>query len=163
MERKTKELLDVMDILVELHKNLIVTEEEKIEAIINQDWKEVETLLKESESILSEIDRTEKLREDVIKKMGYDLNIPISKLSDSLPEDVYDNLNSSKEKLIAAIDRLKSVNNKTKALLEDSLEIINFTLGLISNGNKSTKTYGVSGEEVTESKTTSSFVLDFKA
>ena len=163
MEKKVRELLEIMDILIESHKKLIVIEEEKIEAIINQDWKSVENLLRESESILSDIDKTEQLREALMKRMGYGLDTPISQLSDSVSEDIYGDLKSSRKNLIAAINRLKSVNNKTKSLLEDSLEIINFTMGLISNGNGSTKTYGISGQEVTEDKNTSSFVLDFKA
>ena len=163
MEKRVRELLDIMDILIEQHKKLIVNEEEKIEAIINQDWKSVEVLLRESESILAEINRSEKLREKIMKNLGYDLDTPLSELAESLPSDVYVDLKLSRERLIDAIEKLKSVNNRTKTLLEDSLEIINFTLGLISNGNKATKTYGLSGEEVTENKDTSSFVLDFKA
>jgi len=163
MDKKAKDLLKIMNVLIELHKSLLIIEEKKIGAIINQDWKTMEELLKEGEFTLSEIERSEVARKNILKNMGYDLNVPISQLSESLPESIYRDLKSSRESLVAVIDKLRNVNGRIKELLEDSLEIINFTLGLISNGNKTTKTYGDSGKEITENKTTSSFVLDFKA
>ncbi len=163
MEIKYKELIKIMDILIELHRKLLTVEESKLEAIVDQDWKKLQVLLKESEFLLQEIDRVEDERLNLLKLVRPDGNVNISELTGVLSEELRNNLEKSRNNLLKVIESLKEINEKTKTLLEGSLEIVNFTLGLFSNTSGRVKTYGGSGKEVTGEFQPSSMVFDFKA
>ena len=160
---KIQRLIEIMDVLIDLHRRLLNVEESKIEAIVNQDWKRLQVLLQESEILMSEIEDVEEERIRLIKDAGYDAESSISEISVKLPENIRVLLEKSRDNLIGIVNELKEINRKTRAMLEGSLEVINFTLGLLSGGNSRVKTYGVQGKEIGETEHTSSMVFDFKA
>ncbi len=160
---KIQRLIEIMDVLIDLHRRLLNVEESKIEAIVNQDWKRLQVLLQESEILMSEIEDVEEERIRLIKDAGYDAESSISEISVKLPENIRVLLEKSRDNLIGIVNELKEINRKTRAMLEGSLEVINFTLGLLSGGNSRVKTYGIQGKEIGETEHTSSMVFDFKA
>lgn len=162
MEKELKELLIILEVLVAHHRELISSEQKKIEMIINQDWRGLQRQIEWSSQILRSIEHAERMRLELFEKLGAKKDSTMTDLADYFPQGLKKKFLKSGRDLVALVTELKNMNRNIERLLEGSLEIINFSLSLFSGAGKNGKTYSGSGEEKnTEGKYTS-WVFDLK-
>ncbi len=162
MDKSLKELLIVLDILIAHHRELISCEQKKLEMIIKHDWKGLQKQVDISTQILKSIDTAERLRLDLIVRIGYSKETPIREVVNAFADMDKEKVINSREKLVSTLQELKSLNKQIETLIESSLEIINFSISLFQENGSASKTYSGNGEERKEGKCTP-LVFDKKA
>ena len=163
MEKELKELFIVLDILVANHRELVSCEQHKIELIIAQDWEGLGEQLKRSEQVLESIGTAEKLRVDLLKRLGVNENAPMRDIVKDYPEPKKKQLLDSAHELMTVVQNLKTLNQQIATLLNTSLEVINFSISLFQGSGADHKTYCINGEEKKGQGSNTSLVLDTKA
>jgi len=163
MKKEYFNLLTVLDLLIAFHRELISVEQDKINLIIKQDWKELEQQVQKSREILNNIQSAEKTRLSIVEKIGGKPELKISELSKSMPEGMKEDILASSRRLCSLITELKNLNERSALLLSSSLEVVEFTLSLFAGASSKTRTYGGNGEEKRDEGRHTSLVLDMKA
>jgi len=162
MEKEYMELIAVLEHLVVLHRDLLHVEQDKLALILDQNWKTLAERIDESKGILDAIEECEKKRLSAVERMGGSRDSALSELLRSIPEDERQVLKARGEELQSVVLELKSLNSRSRQLLDGSLEVINFTLSLFSGAGSGTKTYSGSGREEAGSGKHTSLVFDLK-
>lgn len=162
MDKQIKELVIVLDILVANHRELLSCEQSKLELIINQDWYGLGKQLKSSEQILKSIEAAEKLRIDILRRMGFNESTPMKNVVGGFSEEERKRLIDGAERLSYVIKDLKLLNGQVQDLLSSSLEVIDFSISLFQGAGSGSKTYSVNGEEKKGDDRVTSLVLDTK-
>jgi len=160
MEKEYMELIAVLERLVVLHRDLLHMEQDKLALILDQNWKTLAERIDESKGILDAIEECEKKRLSVVERMGGSRDSALSELLQRIPEDQRRVLKTRGEELQSVVLELKSLNSRSRQLLDSSLEVINFTLSLFSGAG--TKTYSGSGREEADPGKHTSLVFDLK-
>jgi len=163
MEEEYFKLLSVLDMLITFHRELIGVEREKLQLIINQDWRNLEREVDRSREILTNIESAETTRLDIIEKISGRRDLSLSDLEQTVPRQMREDLLESGSRLQVLVDRLKDVIRRSEQLLTSSLEVIDFTLSMFSGDGSNVKTYGVRGEEKKGLGRPTSLVFDVKA
>ncbi len=163
MEQEYFHLLTVLDLLIAFHRELVSVEQQKVNLIINQDWKELERQVAKSREILGNIESAEKTRLEIVEKIGGKTETTLSELSGSMPEGMREDLLKNGERLRALIADLRNLTHRSAQLLSSSLEVVDFTLSLFAGASSRGKTYGVNGEEKRDEGKHTSLVFDLKA
>jgi flagellar biosynthesis/type III secretory pathway chaperone len=161
-----EELLSVMETLNSLHRELVCLEEDKISLIIGQNWEGLEEAVEKSRTVLNNIERIEKKRVEIVKlfdSAATDNPPPVSKLLRSIPEQFRAPLTQASEALRSSMLQLKELNRRSEQLLSGSLEVVDFTLSLLSGAGSKGRTYSGDGEERIEGREHPSLVFDVKA
>ena len=159
-------LLSVMESLIGYHLELVALENDKIRFIIDQDWEHLEAVVEKSRTVLRNIEHAEKHRVDIVKTLdggGAD-NVPaISELMHSIPSEFRVDIQKAGETLGSTMLELKALNKKCEQLIAGSLEVVDFTLSLLSGASSKGRTYSGDGEERIEGREHPSLVFDVKA
>jgi DNA-binding Xre family transcriptional regulator len=163
MEKTIRDLLMILDVLIGQHKELLGVEQQKLNAIVNQDWKGLEVYLSHSRDILKKIENTEHVRLDTLERLCGRKDATLSDLKLSIPAGMHEELDNSSTSLIALIKEQKVLNENIEKLLKNSLEIVDFSISLFSRMGSKGSTYSVNGKESPSGKKISSFVFDVKA
>jgi predicted transcriptional regulator len=163
MKYPESELLVLLDVLIELHRKLFQVERKKLTAVIQQNRKQLEKLTAESAGILGEIHATEESRIRLVEKFYGDREATLSEIADRCSSKIKKDLQKRVKKLSSLISIQKSLNGRIEGLLQSSLEIVDFSLSLISGAGIEGKTYSGSGEESKTKGKHTSLVFDAKA
>jgi hypothetical protein len=163
MQKTTEELLEVLDVLIAHHEELLTIEKRKLTSIIDQDWKNLEFLLEKSKQVLKKVENAESVRLSIVEKLCGRKDAKISELEKTIPLDVGQELKKSTRSLISLIEEQKILNINIENLLKSSLEIVNFSVSLISSMGAKGQTYSGSGKERGSGEKHTSFVFDIKA
>ena len=163
MQKTTGELLEMLDVLVAHHKELLNIEKKKLSSIVDQDWKGLEILLEKSKQVLKKIENAEIVRLDLVEKLCGRKEATISEIENTVPSDAGQELKKSSRNLISVIDEQKNLNENIEKLLNSSLEIVNFSISLISSMGAKGQTYSGSGREQGSGEKHTSFVFDIEA
>jgi len=161
MKEDIKELLIVLDILIAHHRALLSVEQKKMDAVINQDWQELESLLNKSRLILKDIDTAERIRLGLVEKVTGVKETPLTNLQEKLNPENREKLIRSGEILKKVLEEIKEVNTRIEKLLQGSLEVIDFSIALFSGSDS--KTYSGSGREKKDEGRHTSLIFDIKA
>jgi flagellar biosynthesis/type III secretory pathway chaperone len=162
MKENHIKLLTSMETLVTLHRELLSLEQQKIDMIIDQNWEDVQRLVQESKKILEGIEASETSRVKLIQLMGCDVESTLSQISEDLPEKIGEDLLKCGEKLRSLLLQLKILNSRCEQLIGSSLEVIDFTLSMMSGAVRG-KTYKPDGEEQKGEGGHTALVFDLKA
>ncbi len=163
MQKITMELLKVLDVLIAHHKELLNIEKKKLSSIIEQDWKKLEFLLEKSKQILKRVENAERERLSLVEKICGRKESTLSEIENTIPSDLGQELKKSSRNLISLIEEQKILNENIEKLLISSLEIVNFSISLISGMGIKGQTYSGSGKERGSGEKHTSFVFDIKA
>jgi flagellar biosynthesis/type III secretory pathway chaperone len=155
-------LIGVLDDLVSCHRALLEIEQEKQQLIINQDWNALQEQVERSRTVLGRIRAREQARTEVVGRMGLDPASSLSRILDSAPGEVRGELADRGRRLRELIQRLQELNRRSANLLAGSLEVVSFTLSLISGEEGEGKTYGTNGKEQQAGGRRTSLVFDLK-
>ena len=166
MEQKHTQLLSVMEELIDHHRELVALEQEKIKLVIDQDWKLLEERVEQSRAVLQKIDDAEKRRVGIIGTLSGNINgglQTLSEVSAHVTDTCGGELMRSGEMLRSLMLELKNLNSRSEQLISSSLEVVDFTLALLSGASSNGKTYDGDGEERAEGREHPSLVFDLKA
>ena len=163
MQKTIEELLEVLDVLTAHHEELLNIEKKKLSSIIDQDWKKLDFLLEQSKQILRKIENAESVRLSIVEKLCGSKDTMISEIEKTIPLDVGQELKKSSRNLISLIEEQKILNANIEKLLKSSLEIVNFSMSLVSGMGAKGQTYSGSGKERGSGEKHTSFVFDIEA
>ena len=159
-------LLSVMETLVSHHRELVALEQNKIKLIIDQDWEHLEAVVEKSTVVLKNIESAEKQRVEIVKTFdakGADTTPLLSELTEMLPPEFRADILQTGQTLRSTMLELKGLNRQSEQLIAGSLEVVDFTLSLLSGASSKGKTYSGDGEERSEGREHPSLVFDVKA
>jgi hypothetical protein len=168
MERTAPQLLETIHRLMRHHELLIAIEREKVSALVQQDWKGLERLVQQGRKVLKAIEETEAERLRLVQDLGGTADSTLAEVVGSLPppglsEEERILLTRSGEKLRGLIVELEEWASRAQALIQSSLEVVNFSIALFSGAVSGGKTYGVDGAEKNLGHVRTSLVFDAKA
>jgi len=162
MEKQAEELSILLDILVSHHKELLSLEKKKLQSIMSQDWVELSEYIKKSKDILSSINNVEKRRMEVVKSITGNGETPFANVLKKVPKKYREKIKESREELRSIVKEIKLLNKNIEDLIESSLEVVNFSLSMFSNGGSRGKSYTGNGHESNITSKDTSLVFDLK-
>ena len=135
-----EELITTLEKENEIYTKLLPVQEKKKQTIIVNDLKTLQEITNEEQEVIQKIGALERKRQQIITNMGMVLNrapekldLPaLIKLLEKQPEEqkrlsvVYDSLKKT-------VKRLVDINNLNKALIEESLEMIEFNINFMQS------------------------------
>jgi flagellar biosynthesis/type III secretory pathway chaperone len=159
-------LLSVMDQLNGQHRELLALEQKKIRLVVDQDWKQLDAFVVKSNTLLTGIDQAERRRIEIIEaidKTWTDNPPSLSELAEHAPLEYRASILRAGEMLREIMLELKALNKQCEQLIAGSLEVVDFTLSLLSGAGARGRTYSGDGEERAEGRDHPSLVFDVKA
>ncbi|MDN5316899.1 MAG: hypothetical protein PWR08_1023 [Thermoanaerobacterium sp.] len=127
------DLFDVLDGEMLLYKDLLDISTKKTDVIIQGKIQELDNMTKVEGNIICKLSMLEEEREKILS--GYDDTgeITISELCKMLPEDDAKKLKKIQKEFESILKALNDRNALNKSLLQQSIEFVNYSLGIISN------------------------------
>jgi len=159
-------LLSVMETLISHHRELVALEQDKIRLIVDQDWEHLEAVVEKSRTVLKNIEEVEKQRVRIVKTLdgkGTGTTPLLSELTEMVPPEFRTDILRAGETLLSTMLELKGLNRRSEQLIAGSLEVVDFTLSLLSGASSKGRTYSGDGEERSEGREHPSLVFDVKA
>lgn len=136
------------------YQELLPVVEQKTQAIIANDLKQVQDITEFEQSAIGKISGLEQKRTEIMKNIAVVLNKKVSdltlpnlvKLLDRQPQE-QQTLNEIHKELTDVLKRLSEVNGHNKNLIEQSLEMISYNMNLLQStrivpGNNYTRNAG---------------------
>ncbi|MDK2807216.1 MAG: hypothetical protein PWQ94_2380 [Thermoanaerobacterium sp.] len=127
------DLFDVLDGEMLLYKDLLDISTKKTDVIIHGKIQELDNMTKVEGNIICKLSMLEEEREKILS--GYDDTgeITISELCKMLPEDDAKKLKKIQKEFESLLKALNDRNELNKSLLQQSIEYVNYSIGLISS------------------------------
>ncbi|MGF7397325.1 flagellar protein FlgN [Thermoanaerobacterium thermosaccharolyticum] len=127
------ELIDVLNGEMLLYKDLLDISTKKTDVIIHGKIQELDNMTKIEGNIICKLSMLEEEREKILS--GYDDTgeITISELCKMLPEDDSKKLKKIQKEFESLLKALNDRNELNKSLLQQSIEYVNYSIGLISS------------------------------
>ncbi|HZK57323.1 MAG TPA: flagellar protein FlgN [Clostridia bacterium] len=151
MEKSVQQLKDTLIKENEMYKDVLKLAEEKMEAIIKGDIKTLEGITKKEQQSIMSMNTFEKIRRSVLTNIAIELNIKggftVSELLLFLGEDVGNDIDKLRYKLLETIDSLKEVNRSNEKLINQNLQYINFNLEILTQSSEDGNKYDSKASE----------------
>ena len=159
----TQTLIEAMEKLLDLHKELLQTANEKTTALKSNDVEELTKLLRNEQKLAASIQITNNKRQQVAELLANgNKEVTISDIIEMLEGAEQERLLQLQAQLGSVITQLKEVNDLNQQLLKLSLQFIHLNLDLMApeldNANY-TKTRNETNDHASPSRT----ILDSKA
>jgi len=142
-------LEQVLDREAGLHERLLVAAEAKRQAILKGDLPAMEQLLREEQTLLGEVEREEKSREALAGRARASLGLPADARLAALIEKAGDPLGARlaavRERLRAALDKLRYRTRQNAELLRASLQHVEAFLRTVLEAGDPDPQYGRDG------------------
>lgn len=140
MASLTEELISVLQKEQDVYQRLVPIAEEKTKAIVKNDLKSLQDITESEQKAVEQLNALERKREEIVINMGTVLNRDprtlklknMVKLLEKRPEEQR-KLAELYDALTASIKRLSDINERNKALISQSLEMIQFEMNLIQS------------------------------
>lgn len=145
-------LIQILNNEKELYIELTEIAQEKQDVIITNDVEKLAECLKKEDHLIQEIEEAEKERRKVVIALCTDLDISdkelsFTKLREFINEDSRKYLDNLKQNLLEVLNRLHQINETNKLLIEQSLSINEYTLGLLTQARSAQPTYTKEGSD----------------
>lgn len=140
MASLTEELISVLQKEQDIYQELIPISEGKTRVIIQNDLKSLQEITEREQQTVEQLNALERRREEIVVNMGTVLNRDprtlklknMVKLLEKRPEE-QKKLAALYDALTASVKRLTEINERNKALISQSLEMIQFEMNLIQS------------------------------
>ncbi|SNX53130.1 flagellar protein FlgN [Thermoanaerobacterium sp. RBIITD] len=127
------DLIDVLNGEMLLYKDLLEISVKKTDIIVQGKIAELDNITKVEGNIFMKLAKLEEEREEILKKYDEGEKITVTKLCKLLPNDEGENLKNVSKNLSEILKKLQEQNSLNKSLLQQSLEYINYSIGVISS------------------------------
>ncbi|RDU35913.1 hypothetical protein DRW41_15060 [Neobacillus piezotolerans] len=144
-------LLEVLQLLADLHNKLLDTAKRKQEILISGDIQQLLPLISEESKLLKRIKQAE---EERTRALGEDVNLSFSRLIEQQPEgDLKEKLKSILSVLQQRFEEIGRVNHLNQQLLEQSLTYTQYMINQILPASEGPGLYsaGANPKEMNES------------
>lgn len=163
MEKRLGKLISNLDLQIRKHKSLSSMLSKKLYAAVSQDWKKLQELVEESNPLLAQIRSLEDERVKIVNEIAGDGSISISQLVSMFETDKNDILVRKANELSRIVKEIESLVVQIDTLLKVSLEVIDYTVALLSGNGSSGVLYGTGGREEKSERNIYPLVLNIKA
>ncbi|WP_171051767.1 flagellar protein FlgN [Alteribacter natronophilus] len=127
-----RQLNETIELLHEVHKELLLLAEEKSSVIIRGEFSRLQEIVREETKLVSRASELENLRIDaakaVLNNQAEVENPAVEDLLPHLTDSEAETLRHLRERLLETIRELQERNRRNDELLEDSLRLVNMTL-----------------------------------
>ena len=137
-----EELINVLEETTGCYETLLIVANNKKEVIIKGDVPSLQTLTDEEQGVAGRLLRLEKKRQELIEDVCLVTNkdsktMTISSLIDLLhgQEKEQRQLREVSGKMIEIVDKVKSVNDTNRMLIQESLDYVSFTMNAIQSAS----------------------------
>ncbi|NLJ89859.1 MAG: flagellar protein FlgN [Clostridiales bacterium] len=131
-----------------IYSNIIPIQEEKTKVIVSNDLESLSLITKQEEEFINEINKLEKRREEIVKNIALVLgrdpaSLNIRTIIELLKgQEEQKDLAAVYDDLARTLKRATSINERNKALIEQSLDMIEFNMNFYQSiQNINTNTY----------------------
>ena len=144
------DLISVLDQEAKAYEDILKISKNKTGIIVEGKVAELESLVKIEQSLVLKMSRIETMRENLVDKIAFGLNIKaaemtISEILKHIENKEANQLKESQVYMNKVLNELKSTNDVNSKLIKNSLDFINFSINLISSVDIGTNNYGTSG------------------
>ncbi|HHV74871.1 flagellar biosynthesis protein FlgN [Thermoanaerobacterium sp. PSU-2] len=126
------ELISILNGEMLLYKDLYDIAAKKTDVIVRGEIHELDNMTKVEGSIIGKLMDLEDEREKFLND-NFDSQMTISQLCGILPEDDAEKLKTVQEEFNDLLRALSNRNELNKSLLKQSIEFVNYSIGVISN------------------------------
>lgn len=157
-----EELISTLSKEKELYLTLLPIAEEKTKAIVANDLEALQRITDQEQETLDSVNALERKRSEVIGNMGIVLGrkpqeltlTELIRITEKQPKD-REALSKLKDVLGKTVRRLADLNERNNALIQQSLEILEFNMNLLQStrmvqGNNYTRSAGESRQGTTQ-------------
>lgn len=164
-----EELISTLEEENKLYEELIPVAESKTRIIIKNDLESLQKITEKEQDFVDEISSLEHKREKIVSNVGVVLSRNPKELTlkeiililKKQPQE-QQQLSRLRDSLIRSINRLSQINSQNKALIDESLEIIEFNMNLIQSTRMSPGNNYDKGAQTTNVPLVSSGSFDAK-
>jgi flagellar biosynthesis/type III secretory pathway chaperone len=146
------ELFSVLDQESKIYGDILKIAKNKTSIVVEGRVAELENIVKLEQSLVLQLAKFESQRELLIDKLSRASGlkpdaVTISEIISRIGSAQGEKLKSLQQAMSLTIQDLKSTNELNSRLIKNSLDFINFSLGLFVNADSTDNNYGVSGEK----------------
>ncbi|WLV23983.1 flagellar protein FlgN [Aciduricibacillus chroicocephali] len=131
-----QEMIGTMDELSDVHDELIATSDEKAQTIINNDIPALQQVLIKERKLVQKLQQSEKRRTEATERYATERGLPevtVTAILDSLDSETdQQKFEKAAVKLTEKLAELKSKEQASRALVEQSMQFIQYSLNLLS-------------------------------
>lgn len=141
-----EEMIEILEKQYEIYQEMLKISEKKTDIVVKDKVDELKELVTREEELVGKFIVLEKRRVSIVKEFGKSKGIDgipkIPKICEYFPENK-DRLMELRESILSITKKIDEKNKLNEKLIKNSLDYINFSVGLIT---------GTGGEPVTYSK-----------
>lgn len=141
------ELIDVLDKEEKEYQDLILLSQEKTPVIVKGDLEKLQKITEAEQIVIGKINKLEKKRIEVAKDIALVLNRDEETLKISDIIEILEKQPAEQERLVVVYERLKdtlnkisTVNEMNKALINESLDFISYNMNLVKGAYQEPET-----------------------
>lgn len=146
-----KQMIEILKKQLEIYKEILKISEDKTDIIVKDKVDELKSMVDREETLVEEYITLEKQRIAIIKgfaeSKGITKILRIDDLCEYFPADA-DEMQRLKKEILEVTRNIKVKNALNEELVKNSLDYLNFSIGLISGTNRGTGTYGKEGNSL---------------
>ena len=146
-----KHMIEILKKELEIYKEILKISEDKTDIIIGDKVDLLKPMVEREETLVSEYISLEKERIAIVKEFakskGINEMLKVSDLVKYFPDDAKE-MESLRDEILDVAKKIKVKNALNQELVKNSLDYINFSVGLITGTNRGTGTYGRQGAQV---------------
>lgn len=151
MNNPLNELINVLEEEAVIYDGVLKNSKEKTEVIIEGKVNELEKMVKLEQSFIMQLSKLESRREELIGEISEQAgikqeDITISELMKNADEGQKEALKKLQDRIVRVIEELKNTNALNSRLIKNSLDYINFSLGLFTDVGGSNNNYDMKAE-----------------
>lgn len=151
MDNLIKKLTNVLEEEADIYNKVLETSKDKTAIIVEGKVSDLEKIVKLEQTFIMQLSRLESHREELITKISEieginQEDITISGLIKTANEEQKEALKKVQDRIVNAIEGLKNANALNSRLIKNSLDYINFSLGMFTNIEGSNSNYDMKAE-----------------
>ena len=151
-ERAMERMIEILKKELEIYQEMLKISENKTDIIVKDKVDELQEMTEREESFVKQFIELEKERIQIVKDFAAEKGLgeqilKVAELSEYFPDKKEELMNLRKE-ILAVIEKTKVKNELNGKLLKNSLEYINFSVGLATGTSATNGVYGHTGSAV---------------
>ncbi len=146
-----EQMIEILKKQLEIYKEILKISEDKTDIIVEDKVDQLKPMVDREEALVGQYISLEKQRigiiKDFAKSKGINKVLKIDDLCEYFP-DYASTMKDLKKEILEVTKRIKIKNSLNQELVKNSLDYINFSVGLIAGTNRGTGTYGREGNQL---------------
>lgn len=144
-------MIEILKKELEIYKEMLKISEDKTDIIVEDKVEALKPMVDREEALVTEYISLEKQRITIVKEFakskGINEVLKVEDLCKYFP-DKAEEMRNLRSQILDVTKKIKVKNALNQELVKNSLDYINFSVGLISGTNVGTGTYGKEGSQV---------------